>query len=404
MTQPFSLAVALDGAGWHPAAWREPEARPTKLFTGSYWRDLVRQAEAGGIDLVTIEDALGLQTDGFGPATLRNDRVTGRLDALLLASWLAPATKRIGLVPTVTTTHTEPFHVSTAIASLDYASRGRAGWRVQVSGRAHESAHFGRKSVPGFTPGVFDDRFTTALESLFGEAADSVEVVRGLWDSWEDDAEIRDVVAGRFLDNTRVHPIHFSGDHFSVRGPSITPRPPQGQPPVFVLAHQTVPYRLAAGRADVVFITPHDEGQVDSIIAEVRDAEQYVERTGEPVQIWADVIVAIDETRDAATARLERLNDLSGSPFVSDAVILTGSAQEVADRLLGWHRQGIEGFRLRPLALPHDLVSITERLVPILRSADVLNDDDESTTLRSRLGLGSAINRFATALDESFAS
>jgi alkanesulfonate monooxygenase SsuD/methylene tetrahydromethanopterin reductase-like flavin-dependent oxidoreductase (luciferase family) len=404
MTQPLSLAVALDGAGWHPAAWREPDARPTKLFTGSYWRDLVRQAEAGGIDLVTIEDALGLQTDGFGPATPRTDRVTGRLDALLLASWLAPATKRIGLVPTVTTTHTEPFHVSTAIASLDYASRGRAGWRVQASARAHETAHFGRKSVPGFTPGVFDDRFTAALESLFSEAADSVEVVRGLWDSWEDDAEIRDVATGRFLDNTRVHPIHFSGEHFSVRGPSITPRPPQGQPPVFVLAHQTVPYRLAAAQADVVFITPHDEGQVDSIIAEVRDAEHYVELAGEPVQIWADVIVAIDETRDAAAARLERLNDLSGSPFASDAVILAGSAHDVAERLLGWHRQGITGFRLRPLALPHDLVSITEQLVPILRSAGVLNDDTESTTLRSRLGLAPATNRFATVLDESFAS
>jgi alkanesulfonate monooxygenase SsuD/methylene tetrahydromethanopterin reductase-like flavin-dependent oxidoreductase (luciferase family) len=99
------LAVALDGAGWHPAAWREADARPAELFTARYWIDLVAEAEAGKLDFVTIEDSFGPQTDD--PA-----RVQGRLDAVLIASRVAPLTRHIGLVPTATVTHTEPFHIS----------------------------------------------------------------------------------------------------------------------------------------------------------------------------------------------------------------------------------------------------------------------------------------------------
>ena len=359
------LAVALDGAGWHPAAWRAPEARPRELFSGRYWRDLVQTAERGGIDLVTIEDALGLQSPGFDDVVLESGEVRGRLDALLIASFVAPVTTRIGLVPTVTVTHTEPFHVSTALATLDHTSRGRAGWRPVVSGRAHEAAHFGRRSVS------FDQ-----LQELFDEARDSIEVVRGLWNSWDDDAVIRDLPSGRFLDNSRLHPIDFHGDHFSVRGPSITPRPPQGQPLVTILAHQTIPYRLAAQQADIVYITPHTDAAVTSIIEEVRQAEQFVGRTGRPLSVWADIVVGIAETDAAASARLEELGDIT-----SDAVVLTGSASSIADRLLAWHALGIEGFRLRPLVLPTDLTAIVDELRPLLPVAT-----SEATTLREHLG------------------
>src|SRR5712664_3671424 len=140
------LAPALDGAGWHPAGWREPGARPGDLFTPGYWAALAVEAERGLLDFITIEDALGLQSASrYGGPDDRADQVRGRLDAVLIAAQLAPATSRIGLVPTATTTHTEPFHVSTAIATLDYVSSGRAGWRAQVSSRASEAAHFGRR-------------------------------------------------------------------------------------------------------------------------------------------------------------------------------------------------------------------------------------------------------------------
>ena len=120
------LSVALDGAGWHPAAWREPRARPEELFTARYWADVITEAERGLLDFVTIED-------GFSVQSTRTDQVAGRLDAVLIAARVAPVTRHIGLIPTVIVTHTEPFHAAKAIATLDYASNGRAGVRVRVS-------------------------------------------------------------------------------------------------------------------------------------------------------------------------------------------------------------------------------------------------------------------------------
>src|SRR5882757_8478997 len=146
--QSLHLAVALEGAGWHPSAWREPRARPTELLTAGYWADLVREAEAGLLDLVTIEDSLSLQSSSPTGPDGRTDQVRGRLDAVLVAARVAPLTKHIGLIPTVVVTHTEPFHISKAIATLDFVSSGRAGVRVQVSGRAYESALFGRRRFP----------------------------------------------------------------------------------------------------------------------------------------------------------------------------------------------------------------------------------------------------------------
>src|SRR4051812_775658 len=228
------LAVALDGAGWHPASWREPDARPRDLLTAGYWADLVTEAERGLLDLVTIDDTLGLQSSNPRRPDARVDQVRGRLDAVLVACRVAPLTSRIGIVPTQVVTHTEPFHASKAIATLDYVSSGRAGVQVRVSSRPDDAALFGRRTVP---PGLLDGTDPAALADLFDEAADFVEVLRRLWDSWEDDAEIRDAATGRFVDREKLHYIDFTGPHFSVRGPSITPRPPQGQPLVAALGH-----------------------------------------------------------------------------------------------------------------------------------------------------------------------
>ncbi len=206
------LSVALDGAGWHPAAWREPRARPDELFTARYWTGIVAEAERGLLDFVTIEDGLGLQSDRYGEPDARTDRVRGRLDAVLIAARAAPVTRHVGLVPAVVVTHTEPFHASKAIATLDYVSGGRAGVRVRVSSSPHEAALFGRRDVPALN---LRDRADPAAREfaagLFGEAADYVEVIRRLWDSWEDGAEIRDAATGRFIDRDKLHYIDFAG-------------------------------------------------------------------------------------------------------------------------------------------------------------------------------------------------
>src|SRR3954468_6745633 len=243
MPEQLHLAVALDGAGWHPAAWREPDARPAVLFTAGYWVDLVTEAQRGLLDLVTFEDDLALQsTDRFADDE-RTDEVRGRLDAVQVAARVAPVTQGIGLVPSARRPRPEPFHLSKAIAPLDYVSTGRAGVRVKVSGSPSEAAHVGRRPV-------------LSHEDLFAEAADWVEVVRRLWDSWEDDAEVRDVTTGRFVDREKLHYIDFEGRFFSVTGPSITPRPPQGQPVVAALAHQQLPFELVGRGSHLRLLNP----------------------------------------------------------------------------------------------------------------------------------------------------
>ena len=227
----------------------------------------------------------------------------GRLDAALLATRVAPATTHIGLVPTITTTHTEPFHVSLRVASLDFVSGGRAGWRVQVSRQPAEQDLFGRRELPDLGDVKEPAARIELARPLFDEAADSIEVARRLWDSWEDDAEIRDRPTGRFIDREKLHYIDFAGEFFSVRGPSITPRPPQGQPVVMALAHAAVPYDLAARGADVVFITPHDTASVAAITADVRSAEIRADRQGQALKVYADLVVLLDEDPAVACRR-----------------------------------------------------------------------------------------------------
>jgi alkanesulfonate monooxygenase SsuD/methylene tetrahydromethanopterin reductase-like flavin-dependent oxidoreductase (luciferase family) len=394
MTEKVHIAVALDGAGWHPAAWREPTARPTELTTAGYWRDLVRAADDAGVVFATIEDALTLEGRTAEPdAGIRRDRVRGRLDALLVASFLAPLTRRIGLVPTVTTTHPEPFHLATGLQTLDHASLGRAGARIVAGSSPQERANFGRRGdgPDGFPASgrVEDD---PAWQAAFREAGEVVDVIRRLADSWEDDAIIRDVESGRFLDRERVHNADFEGEFFSITGASIVPRSPQGQPLITALAHQSIPYRFAAEHADVVFITPRSADEAAAIIAEVEQAAAEVRDEPERLRVFADLLVLIEETEAAALEAWNRLEERA--PIATDAHIVIGTAATIVDELRTLAAAGVDGIRLRPARLPADLSAITEQVIPVARAAGILQDDDASPTLRQRLGLPRRSSRF----------
>ncbi|CCH34651.1 LLM class flavin-dependent oxidoreductase [Actinosynnema sp. NPDC047251] len=347
------LAVALDATGWHPAAPCDP-AR----FTPGYWVDLVREAERGLLDFVTFEDDLG---------------PVGRLDSVLVASRVAPLTTHIGLVPSVVSTLTEPFHLSKAIATLDYVSNGRAGVRVRGSVAADHARHFGRRTFP-------DAPDDALLADAIDETADYVEVLRRLWDSWEDDAEIRDAATGRFIDRDKLHYIDFTGNWFSVKGPSITPRPPQGRPPVSVLSHGSPIHELARRSSDIVFTTPHSTDDLRAIDADVPGLKHF-----------ADVVVFFDADRKA---RAEESGGID-----SDAHVFAGDAAALADRLLEWHEAGAAGFRLRPAHLPDDLVAITSELVPELQRRGAFRTAYQATTLRGHLGLPRPANRYAARED-----
>ena len=361
MTGHLHLAVALDGYGWHPQAWRatlasEPDV--PSVLSGRYWAELAGTAERGLLDFLTIDDTLMPQPGRRERIDPR--RLAGRADAVLVAARIAPSTRHIGLIPVATVTHTEPFHTSKAIATLDYVSHGRAGWQARVSVTAHEAALFGRRDG--------------SEDNLFDEARDYVEVVRRLWDSWEDDAVIRDVTTGRYVDRDKLHYVDFTGKYFSVKGPSITPRPPQGQPVVAALAHAGPVYEFAAASADVVFITPTDDAAVRSILDEVRAAG------GRELKVFADVVVSFNGEAD----------------FRSDALVFAGSAEELVDMLLGWQRVGIDGARLRPAVNATDLRAIVDEVVPLLQRAGQFRTGyREGESLRARLGLPVAPNRYA---------
>lgn len=355
MTEPLHLGVALDGYGWHPQAWRVTLPAESVL-SGHYWAGLAATAERGFLDFLTIDDTLMPQPGRREEISPR--RLAGRADAVLVAARIAPATRHIGLIPVATVTHTEPFHISKAIATLDFVSHGRAGWQPRVSSTAHEAALFGRRN------GSQDPN------ELFDEAADFVEVVRRLWDSWEDDAVIRDVAAGRYIDRSKLHYIDFTGKYFSVKGPSITPRPPQGQPVVAALAHAGRIYEFAAASADLVFVTPTDEASLRQILDELDDR----------LQVYADIVVTFG----------------GDAEFGSDAWVFDGSATDLVDLLLEWQQLGIDGARLRPAVNATDLPTIVDEVVPLLqRDGRFRTGYREGETLRQRLGLPVAPNRYA---------
>jgi alkanesulfonate monooxygenase SsuD/methylene tetrahydromethanopterin reductase-like flavin-dependent oxidoreductase (luciferase family) len=361
MIDQLHLAVALDGYGWHPQAWRATLASDPdtpSVLSGVYWSGLAATAERGLLDFLTIDDTLMPQPGRRERIDPR--RLAGRGDAVLIAARIAPATNRIGLIPVATVTHTEPFHISKAIATLDYVSHGRAGWQPRVSVTTHEAALFGRRNASQIP--------------LFDEAVEYVDVVRRLWDSWEDDAIIRDVTTGRYVDTDKLHYIDFTGNHFSVKGPSITPRPPQGQPVVAALAHAGPVYEFAAAGADVVFITPTDGESVRSILDEVRAAG------GTELKVFADVVVSFDGDGD----------------FRSDALVFAGGATELVEMLLEWQGLGIDGARLRPGVNATDLPVIVDEVVPLLQQAGRFRSSyQDGETLRERLGLPVAPNRYA---------
>ena len=376
------LAVALDGAGWHPAAWREPLAGSRDLFRASHWIEQVREAERGRLDFVTLEDSHRLQsTLAEGPDEL-TDRVRGRLDAIMLAARVAPAIWGVGIVAAVETSVTEPFLLSTQIATLDFVSRGRAGWLLDVSTGGRDAGYVGPRLVP-------------EGEARFDEAAECVEVVRQLWDSWEDDAEVRDVASNRFFDRRRVHHIEYAGRHFSVKGPSITPRPPQGQPVIAALARNRATESLAAASADVIIASAADERQLAS--APVRIAAAVAEAGRDPaeIRVLADLVVFLDPDRSAAFERRHRLDSDAAGPNQPDALVFTGTPPELADALIDWRALGYDGFRVWPGGIPHDLQLLTRALVPELVRRGLFRERYEADTLRGLLGLERPENRFA---------
>jgi len=374
------LGIHIDGAGRHPAAWRVADAQPERLFSADYYVEIAQLAERGLLDFVALEDSFKLDSS-------EADHVRGKLDALLTMARIAPKTSSIGLVATVTTTHTEPFHVSKNIATLDFVSYGRAGWSVDVSSSEAEAFHFGRRQA-------------APSADLYDEAAEAIDVVRQLWDSWEDDAVIRDVATGRYIDRERLHYTNFEGRHFSVRGPSITPRSPQGQSMVFFEAVNDDALAAAILGADVIVVDVDSIEAARAMRARIDDGLRAAGRDVGAVSVLAVVDVLLADTDEAAHAARRHLDSMAAPlPAVLDFI---GTADRLVDLLAAWAAADVvDGFVFRPAVLPVTLERIVGDVVPALQARGLFRTAYEAETgrgtLRERFGLQRPANRYAGA-------
>jgi hypothetical protein len=324
------LALALDSAALHTQDSAD-------RLDGARWLEFVLAAERSGISLVTLADTHS-GADGIP-----------RVDAIMLAAWLGARSSRIGVLAAADTTVSEPYLLATQVATVDFVSHGRAGWLAQVSGAAQDGGYVGPRAA-------------AAGPAAWAEAAEYIEVVRALWDSWEDGAEIRDIANQRFIDRERIHHIDYAGEHLTIKGPSITPRSPQGQPPVAAAISgpdDQLGWELAAAYADVIFVG----AGVDVAALRLEVGERVV-------RLLADIAVA-----EASVAVVEQ------------AV-----------------RNGYDGVRLIPASLPGELEAVTElaaalglasELTPGVASGDV--SAEQPVTLREQLGLPRPVNRYSAA-------
>jgi alkanesulfonate monooxygenase SsuD/methylene tetrahydromethanopterin reductase-like flavin-dependent oxidoreductase (luciferase family) len=337
------LAIELDSAGWN-----------------------------GGDFASLAEAVLAAESAGFHVATFADEPAPGRTNALQRAAYSGPVTRTIALVPEVDTVYTEPFHVSTQLATLDYVSGGRAGWIATAAESPEAAAAVGRSNVSG--------------AALAQEAAASIEVSRRLWDSWEDDAVIRDVETGRYIDVDKLHyadfetPAEFAGRAYSVKGPSIIPRPLQGQLPVLAAASLVGGGQVPADSVDAVLVTAPTP---ELLTAEIRDLRS---RLGASVAVIAGLDVVLESRGQAAAGRAPVSN--------SGRARYAGTAAGLTD-LLEQLLKEADGVRLHPASLAIELDELSRLVLPELRRRGALRPPVQDGTFRDLLGLARPDSRFA---------
>jgi alkanesulfonate monooxygenase SsuD/methylene tetrahydromethanopterin reductase-like flavin-dependent oxidoreductase (luciferase family) len=346
----FALGIELDGEGGHPAAWRRAHHPPSESLSGRTLAQKVRAAENAGFTLATFDDSIVPPQAG----------IRARVDAVNRASFVAAATSTIGLVPVVETTYAEPFHTSSQLATLDYSSRGRGGWIAARVADPAAARAWGRTAL-------------TERADLDREQRDSITVVRDLWDSWEDDAVVRDYASGRFLDRDKMHYVDFQGESFTVKGPAIVPRPPQGQL--------------------VVFGTEADRELVDVVLVADADRDAGVEAARRSDGLtFIEIAVTLDTPDTSATERLAALNEYERGQSLR--LEYAGPATGFAELLtaLAAHTDGV---RLFPTVIDEDLPVLARYVLPSLFKSGIAHRPVPGSSLRGNLGLSRPANRYA---------
>ncbi|WP_032959446.1 LLM class flavin-dependent oxidoreductase, partial [Bordetella hinzii] len=294
-TRQIKLGAFLMQTGHHIAAWRHPGAQADAGVNIRHYADLARRAEAAKFDAIFLADAVGVRNSELDSLsrTARSDH----FEPLTLLSALAMVTERIGLIATVSTTYNEPYHVARKFASLDHISGGRSGWNLVTSSGQGEAQNFN-----------LDEHVDHARR--YARAAEFHDVVLGLWDSWEDDAFVRDAASGQYFDPGKVHPLNHRGEHFRVRGPLNVARSPQGRPVVVQAGASPAGRDLAARTAEVIFVAHQTFDEAQAFYRDIKQRAQVYGRDPGQIKIMPGIFPVIGRSQEEAEEKFARLQDL----------------------------------------------------------------------------------------------
>lgn len=422
--------------GAHLGGWRHPTAYDAPVMNLARMIEYAQLAERGLLDGLFLADGNGIR-DMDKPALFAANFPSARpgvFDPVVLMTALAGHTSRIGLVSTATTTFDEPWFVARRFASLDHVSGGRAGWNAVTASNAGDALNFSHAQPVG-------------REERYARAEEFVEVVRGLWDSWADDAFVQDKASGRFLDPAKVRALDHAGKFFKVAGPLNVPRTPQGHPVVFTAGQSAAGKELAARHADAMFGAGDSKETCQAEYADIKGRMEKYGRHPDNLRFIPGVTVFAGRSSAEADELYEELNalippalgvdylskivtqDLSGLPLdgpvpeLADSVVgsstvrtlvvkqiragrmtvgeaarmvvrdfgtpvVKGSATEVADVLEDWYRAGAcDGFVLTFPVVPLGLQNFVELVVPELQRRGLFRTEYAGTTLRDHLRL-----------------
>ena len=432
------LGAFMRPVSLHTGAWRYPGAWADANFNFDRLVYLARKLEAAKFDAFFMADHLAVLNMPI--EALRRSQTPTSFEPFTLLSALAALTDRIGLVATASTTFDEPYHIARRFASLDHISRGRAGWNIVTTSNPDAALNFGRTEQPDHA-----ERYDRAREFY--------DVVTGLWDSFADDAFVRDVGTGTFFDPARMHVLDHKGPEFSVRGPLNIARPVQGWP-VIVQAGASEPGRqLAAETAEAVFAATPTLAAGKAFYADVKARAVAAGRSRDDIVILPGAFVVVGDTVEEARAKRAHLDSLvhyesalaslsvalgaDASSFDPDAPLpddipetnqsksgrervialarsegltvrqlaqrlggyaglaFVGTPATIADQMAEWlYEEGSDGFNVVFPYLPQGLDDFTDRVVPELQRRGLFRTEYEGTTLRDHLGLKRPPNRF----------
>src|SRR4029079_12414024 len=302
------LAAYFNPTGHHVASWRHPRAQADAPINIEHYIEIARTAERAKFDMIFLADGVATR-DAHIDALSRSVQFVAHFEPITLLSAIAMMTSRIGLVATASTTYNEPYHVARKFASLDFLSKGRAGWNCVTSVQPAEARNFGRAGVDPHAV-------------RYGRAPEFVEVVKGLWDSWDDDAFVRDTQSGLYFDPEKLHILNHKGQTYSVRGPLNLPRPPQGYPVIVQAGASEEGKELAAQHAEAIF-APHLTAEAaKTYYDDVKGRMRRYGRDPDHLKILPGLSVVIGETDAEAEKDFTYLQSLV-HPMVGREILAT---------------------------------------------------------------------------------